>query len=31
MLADIFDAETLQSIIDESEEEVISLKKALVN
>ncbi|MCE1172557.1 MAG: HDOD domain-containing protein, partial [Azovibrio sp.] len=29
MLADIFDAETLQSIIDESEEEVTSLKKAL--
>lgn len=29
MLADIFDAETLQSIIDESEEEVVSLKKAL--
>ncbi|MDD3481690.1 HDOD domain-containing protein [Azovibrio restrictus] len=29
MLGDIFDAETLQSIIDESEEEVTSLKKAL--
>lgn len=29
MLADIFDAETLQEIIDESEEEVTSLKKAL--
>ena len=29
MLADIFDAETLQSIIDESEEEVTSRKKAL--
>lgn len=29
MLADIFDAETLKSIIDESEEEVVSLKKAL--
>lgn len=29
MLADIFDAETLQSIIAESEEEVTSLKKAL--
>lgn len=29
MLADIFDAETLQSIINESEEEVTSLKKAL--
>ncbi len=29
MLASIFDAETLQGIIDESEEEVTSLKKAL--
>lgn len=29
MLADLFDAETLKSIIDESEEEVTSLKKAL--
>lgn len=29
MLADLFDAETLKSIIDESEDEVTSLKKAL--